>query len=85
MSSFTPGPWHISGNVLDIRDTNEDNIVTVPYSDNTDTDLANARLIAAAPELLLALQAVIADAKAHGYENISYSMAEEAIAKALNS
>ena len=41
----TPGPWHLVGQ--DIRDGDEDNIVTVPYGDDPERAEANARRIVA--------------------------------------
>lgn len=52
--AFTPGPWHIDRG--QIRDKNGDSIGSYPYTLGDDTDHANGRLMAAAPELLEALK-----------------------------
>lgn len=53
-AKHTPGPWKLGPNSIDVRDGHEDNIVTLPYHEHiaSETQEANARLIAAAPELL---------------------------------
>lgn len=63
--NFTPGPWHILTRRPAIRITTEgspnvepENVATIPipeFRDATPEQLANARLLAAAPELLAAL------------------------------
>ena len=50
------GPLHLGPNGIDIRDDNEDNIVTVPYGENPERAQAYARLFAKAPELLTILK-----------------------------
>lgn len=56
MAKWTPGPWHI-GTSLERHRANiwsqTEAVTSVPYS--SDTEQANAQLIAAAPELLEAL------------------------------
>jgi hypothetical protein len=64
MSSYTPGPWYeADGGVFGIWDETQDERPTVCYivgrgmnGPQTAEGLANARLIAAAPELLEALK-----------------------------
>ncbi len=54
-TKHTPGPWEAIG--LDIRNQDDTNIVSLKYEENnTDEVEANARLMAAAPDLLEALQ-----------------------------
>lgn len=68
---FTPGPWHrynAHGSRLlsawHIRQTNGPTIARVDGNGlSTETDSANARLIAAAPEMLSALRALTAAAR----------------------
>lgn len=54
---YTPGPWHIDG--AQIRDAGGQALASVPYALGDDTDRANARLIAAAPELAAAALALL--------------------------
>jgi len=91
-SKHTPGPWkvihgtvqlHVYGPAL--------SICTVGMSEydktkpvGTETEKANARLIAAAPELLATLRLYIADCEAEllEYNDDTYELAKAAIAKA---
>ncbi len=65
MTSHTPGPWHTSpthqGQAYDIGATNNDNVALVPgpSENGSDNFQANARLIAAAPDLLAALEGLM--------------------------
>lgn len=52
----SPGPWQLGPNGVDVRDCTGENICTVPYSEDDELAEANARLIAAAPDLLEALK-----------------------------
>ena len=94
-TQYTAGPWHIG-----VRQPNSDKFVYGPAGEEIadcdrltnfpDNNLANARLIAAAPDLLHTLQSIV-DAKAVEYDfdyeflidNIKLA-ASKAIAKALN-
>jgi hypothetical protein len=66
MSKHTPGPWVAVGNVYGHSRTavmQEESallIAEVCNWPNEETDHANARLIAAAPAMLAALQAIVA-------------------------
>lgn len=93
-SQFTPGPWTAWGYTiytdagLRVAQTWEQERCCLP----TPTMEANARLIAAAPELLAALERLLESAEylkedsdsAHGYhgEPESFKLARAAIAKA---
>lgn len=64
-AAHTPGPWayatgpSLKGRYHTVEDADE-NMVCECYEGTEETDEANARLITAAPELLEALEAVIA-------------------------
>lgn len=65
MSMHTPGPWEVTThpNQSAILITAGANIIAVPgYTENDDEYAANARLIAAAPDLLEALRCHYDDA-----------------------
>jgi len=65
--SHTPGPWNVGddspndyeGPTIDTRDRAVAVITIDHENESTPEDRANARLIAAAPELLAALQAAV--------------------------
>jgi hypothetical protein len=74
MSGHTPGPWsifdHHDATRINVRGPNEEFVADCAdgfYSDETDDwvmadeSLPNARLIAAAPDLLEALEAILAE------------------------
>lgn len=92
MNQHTPGPWKVGGQITpfdrEIIGPNGEDIGLVNLSNGADEPTiypleANARLIAAAPDLLLALQTVMGDA-VHG-QGMKWSdrckMAHDAIAK----
>lgn len=90
-AKHTPGPWLILGSIIVGADTKQicalwplDDSGTPIQSEATDD--ANARLIAAAPELLEALQCLLADAYDQGMSDgdASIDLAKAALAKALN-
>ena len=64
MSKHTPGPWFVTEGGQYIEASRYEHggrqIVGKPQGDNPEQWNANARLIAAAPELLEALQSVVA-------------------------
>lgn len=65
MTLHTPGPWHTStthsGAAVDIGAANGANVTLVsgPTENGADEFRANARLIAAAPDLLAALEFIV--------------------------
>ena len=91
MSAHTPGPWGLDGNLIEGPDGERVACITA-YSRRTPKQKANARLIAAAPDLLAALQALVAELDGPGkpYSSDSYAppqfieTARAAIAKATN-
>ena len=89
MSKHTPGPWGLDGNLIEGPDGERVACITA-YSRRTPKQKANARLIAASPDLLAALQALVAELDGSGkpYSSDSYApehfvtAAKAAIAKA---
>jgi hypothetical protein len=81
MSAHTPGPWHWDVDPLENRtpDVLVDKDSRAVMVANWKGSEADARLIAHAPELLAALEAVVAFSGAHGGP---YAEARAAIAKA---
>lgn len=88
MSGYTPGPWSIDncdgGFAIRPEDTGWllSFISSHAFSSRYHDAEANARLMAAAPELLEALETLSDDCKTAGYHFGSMDMAERAIAKA---
>ena len=91
MSKHTPGPWRVvdSWNDHMVEGQNGEEIIWQDGPHNTPTiNEANARLIAAAPDLLEALEDLILLAQAVMHENGGYMVDDElsdaraAIAKA---
>ena len=62
MANHTPGPWWWGGpewpNTVYSQERHATAMVECNYRDGDDEDIANARLISAAPDLLAALEAV---------------------------
>lgn len=60
-AKFTPGPWHLADTQREVRAMKVKLICQVPGGGiiSTGVDKANARLIAASPDLLAALIAVV--------------------------
>ena len=83
-TNHTPGPWIIDRG--QIRDTDGNSLASVPYSLGGTQDCANARLIAAAPDMFDALQGVVDYLETfvcHDEQGrIALSKAQETIAKA---
>ena len=90
-TSHTPGPWALNRGgdetyrVIDATDMNELSVIaTVHFHDDGEGETkANAKLIAAAPNLLAALQAIVAGSWNDDYELILKN-ARAAIAKATS-
>jgi len=94
MSAHTPGPWRDIGGCghvfaeVDWDDQSVDRVIVMSQLASVDTSRktweANARLIAAAPELLEALKEIIAAADGDGWNQLdaSFATARAAIAKA---
>ena len=80
----TPGPWHVA-NGVQIRGEREQ--IAKVWMMRGGEGNANARLIAAAPELLEALAEVVNAADGEGWSQLdpSLSKARAALAKALPS
>ena len=80
--NHTPGPWHCNGQTVygPLTEGDRDYICTCGDVVH-DEHAANARLIAAAPELLAALRGIMAH-EARYVDSLSYSTAKAAIAKA---
>ena len=79
-TKHTPGPWHVTGYHVEAR---AGAIATVCDAGDDDTEGdANARLIAAAPELLAALQGLVATLEGMAVHPSHYAAARAAIATA---
>lgn len=92
MIRHTPGPWYTDGpytvSAKDHRAMGQTPIATIHGFVGTDGREANARLIAAAPDMLAALRELIEQLEAigipdwHGAEGLDLNPAKETIAKA---
>jgi len=85
-TKHTPGPWSVAetrhGYDTVIRETNSEPIVLAFISGYTKAEgTANSNLIAAAPDLLAALEALL-DARKQGHYHGEWEEASAAIAKA---
>lgn len=93
MSKYTPGPWYYYTEpqpngcpVVGARGLMVAMLAhSINYSDQKETAISNARLIAAAPELLEALKGICDEQdERQGYASYeAYDKARAAIAKAL--
>ena len=82
MTKHTPGPWRYVDGYFDC-DVWAGNKMVLSYERHpTDEDRANARLMAAAPELLEALEACLMVLNAHDYDGAVKKIARAAIASA---
>jgi len=87
VSGHTPGPWFVaSGNnyATEITATSKRGkkwVIARATASKTGQEeaKANARLIAAAPELLAELKSMIAAARSAGWDNAEIANAEEAV------
>lgn len=90
MAQHTPGAWYLCtiGDVLNIRSRQESITTHIVYMDsNTPEELANASLIAAAPDMLDALKELLRESDKGRYQDtkpIAWAQyaAQQAIAKA---
>lgn len=73
-NKHTPGPWALNGNYIGSETAGN---IGYSFGDN----VANAHLLAAAPELLAALKAVLEHNIAH-HNHMTHAAARAAIAKA---
>ena len=80
-ATHTPGPWKVNGYMVR-TDCKISLFVANCCYGATDAIEANARLIAAAPELLAALEWAVETADTEQYEADWYAAARAAIAKA---
>jgi hypothetical protein len=89
-TKHTSGPWTIecgknySNEIVGKSKTGKDWVLarTTAAKVGRDQDDANARLIAAAPDLLEALKILATQAESHGAEGVYWDKARAAIAKA---
>jgi len=82
-NQHTPGPWRAKGHCIETEEYSFNWVASVQTSNVPEWE-ANARLIAAAPELLDALQSIL-DIEPSGLSNEErqlYALARAAIAKA---
>lgn len=91
MSKHTPGPWAISGDeTVTVRDTQDGYVALLGWLKGRHIGpcrsaaevYANARLIAAAPELLEACEGLLGLAERDGWLHVAVNAARAAIAKA---
>lgn len=74
-ATHTPGPWHVALDPQVIGARRQlgapfEKVATVSYNLPAEEWIANARLIAAAPELLAALEGLRAELRAHVKLNV---------------
>jgi hypothetical protein len=88
-TKHTPGPWCFHGDYSEIHTAVDEDGGQVIAEMNPDNDFtgeenaANTRLIAAAPELLAALQHVLIASEDGGdFDDVDFDMLRSAIAKA---
>ena len=67
MSTHTPGPWHVA-NGCQIRSAKDQ--IAKAWMMRNGEGLANARLIAAAPEMLEALEEIVCAADGDGWSQL---------------
>jgi len=99
MNKHTPGPWTViavdgiceeGGDEFNVENSDGETVATISGSESEEQAEATARLIAAAPELLAALELIVTEAwaPAKPYSSNSYlpehfiDIARSAIAKA---
>ena len=85
-TNHTPGPWHANGTMIVGKLGKRNQYVADALRDvGVETCKANARLIASAPELLAALQAIVQLTETYSSTGLSFAVinttAREAIAR----
>jgi len=85
-ANHTPGPWRLSDGSPDVGVVTDEKLIAMVTNDedspmDVDEQLANSRLVAAAPDLLAALRRLLARSF-DGDDYDATSEAEAAIAKA---
>lgn len=83
-AQHTPGPWHV-GEQGYIESEYGEVARYCGWKQGDDETMPNALLLAAAPELLQALQELLAEAEAHDFHNarsFGFQLAEDAVRKA---
>lgn len=85
-TKFTAGPWQINAGEVVVAGSRQV-VATVKWGDcwHDDVDDANARLIAAAPELYEALNAIMQPNHTPDTYDSAYALARAALAKATQS
>ena len=85
MIGHTPGPWRINGGLIVTDETNTAYTVAVVGEPNNQTFLntANARLIAAAPDMYAALVALV-DPHGDLFDDAAFTAAQAAIRRAIH-
>lgn len=87
-TKYTPGPWKATARRVSKPETEDRLALDVQINGgNRDDNKANARLIAAAPDMLAVLQAFVAEQESHqGLASVTtYADAVRAITKATGS
>ena len=86
MTEHTPGPWGVKARyksrVVESQAGEAVAGVYMPSGDNVLVQQANGRLIAAAPDLLDALEVTVKRFMDEGYDSTNFEEAIDAIAKA---
>lgn len=62
MTKHTPGPWRLGPSLGEVRD-DDNNVLCDVYHDSDEQAEADTRLIAAAPDLLAACEALLNEAR----------------------
>ena len=82
MSKHTPGPWEYNGS-SDVKQNNGTGVARVALNGSADEIKSNARLIAAAPDMLEAIEVTLKRfMDDEGYDAVNFEELIAAIAKA---